>query len=289
MSWSSPHDRALPDWRARTLVMGIVNVTPDSFSDAGLAFSDQDALRQAEKLVAEGADLLDLGAESSRPGAEPIDAATELSRLLPALKLIRQRFPQLPLSVDTYKAAVARACLEAGADMINDIEGARYEADSNGSPMARVCAEWRCPLILMHRKALPAGETFWPELIADLRQSLALAQQAGIPPQQLWVDPGFGFGKSPTQNLLLVRNLEKIAALGFPVLLGTSRKSTLGLVLDRNDPSDRHEANVATAIWGIAQGCAMVRVHEVAKLRPYITVADALRHGPSWQPPAGVK
>ena len=269
--------------------MGIVNVTPDSFSDAGLAFSDQDALRQAEKLVAEGADLLDLGAESSRPRAEPIDAATELSRLLPALKLIRQRFPQLPLSVDTYKVAVARACLEAGADMINDIEGARYEADSNGSPMARVCAEWRCPLILMHRKALPASEAFWPELIADLRQSLALAQQAGIPPQQLWVDPGFGFGKTPTQNLLLVRNLEKIAALGFPVLLGTSRKSTLGLVLDRTDPSDRHEANVATAIWGIAQGCAMVRVHEVAKLRPYITVADALRHGPSWQPPTGVK
>jgi dihydropteroate synthase len=269
--------------------MGIVNVTPDSFSDAGLAFSAQDALRQAEKLVAEGADLLDLGAESSRPGAEPIDAATELSRLLPALKLIRQRFPQLPLSVDTYKAAVARACLEAGADMINDIEGARHEADTNGSPMAQVCAEWRCPLILMHRKALPAGEAFWPELIADLRQSLALAQQAGIPPQQLWVDPGFGFGKSPTQNLLLVRNLEKIAALGFPVLLGTSRKSTLGLVLNKPAPGERHEGTAATAVWGIAQGCAMVRVHEVARLRPYIIMADALRHGPNWQSPNRVK
>jgi dihydropteroate synthase len=269
--------------------MGIINVTPDSFSDAGLAFSAQAALRQAEKLVSEGADILDLGAESSRPGAVPIDTATELARLLPALKLIRQSFPQTPLSVDTYKAAVARACLEAGADMINDIEGARHETDAKGSPMARICAEWRCPLILMHRRVMPVGEGFWPELIADLRQSLALARQAGIPPQQLWVDPGFGFGKSPTQNLLLVRNLEKIAALGFPVLLGTSRKSTLGLVLDRLDPTDRHEANVATAIWGIAQGCAMVRVHEVAKLRPYLIMADALRHGPNWQPPTGAK
>ncbi len=284
MSWTSPHGTPLPDWRKRTLIMGIMNLAPDSFSDGGQLGDEAAILARAEQLLAEGADVLDLGAESTRPGATPVDAATELARLLPAVRSLRRRFPQAVLSVDTYKAMVARAAVEAGADLVNDVEGGRFEARPDDSPMGSACARLRCPLILMHRRAEARYGDFWTEVLDDLRTSLRLAQAAGMPAEQLWTDPGFGFGKTPAQNLLLVRDLAQVAALGFPVLLGTSRKSTLGLVLGETDPLRRGPGNEVTAAWGIAQGAAMIRVHDVAALRPVVRMADALRHAPHWTP-----
>jgi dihydropteroate synthase len=266
--------------------MGIMNLAPDSFSDGGQLNDEAAALARAEKLLAEGADVLDLGAESTRPGATPVDAATELARLLPVVKTLRRRFPQAAISIDTYKPEVARACVEAGADLVNDVEGGRFEARPDESPMGSTCARLRCPLILMHRRPQADYQDFWTEVLQDLRGSLRCARAAGMPAEQLWTDPGFGFGKTPAQNLMLVRDLAKIAALGFPVLLGTSRKSTLGLVLGEADPLRRGPGNDVTAAWGIAQGASMIRVHDVAALRPIVRMADALRHGPGWEPEA---
>lgn len=277
MPWISPHGTALPDWRRRTLIMGIMNVTPDSFSDGGQLSNPDEVLRRAESLLSAGADVLDLGAESTRPGAAPVSAKEESARLLPAVKALRRAFPQAVLSVDTYKASVAEAGIEAGADLVNDVEGARFESAGGASPMAAACARLRCPLILMHRRQKADYQDFWPEILADLRGSLALALSAGVPAHQLWTDPGFGFGKTHAQNLTLVRDLAKVAALGYPVLLGTSRKSTLGHVLDEPDPLKRGPGDAVTAAWGIAQGCSMVRVHDVAAIRPAVRMADALR------------
>ncbi len=262
--------------------MGILNLTPDSFSDGGQLATPEDALRQAEALIAAGADVLDLGAESTRPGSDPVETSTELERLLPTLRLLRRRLPKTPLSVDTYKADVAAAALAEGADLINDVEGGRHNLQADESPMAQVCARAGCPLILMHRRKEANYKDFWPEFIGDLQGSLRLARLAGIRPEQLWTDPGFGFGKTPAQNLMLVRNLSQLVALGFPVLLGTSRKSTLGLVLGETDPLKREAAHHTTVTWGIAQGCAMIRTHDVAGLQPVVHTADALRRGPNW-------
>ena len=262
--------------------MGILNLTPDSFSDGGQLATPEDALRQAEALIAAGADVLDLGAESTRPGSDPVETSTELERLLPTLRLLRRRLPKTPLSIDTYKADVAAAALAEGADLINDVEGGRHNLQGDESPMAQVCARAGCPLILMHRRKEANYKDFWPEFIGDLQGSLRLARLAGIRPEQLWTDPGFGFGKTPAQNLMLVRNLSQLAALGFPVLLGTSRKSTLGLVLGETDPLKREAAHHTTVTWGIAQGCAMIRAHDVASLQPVVRTADALRRGPNW-------
>lgn len=283
MSWRSPHGTPLPDWRERTLLMGILNLTPDSFSDGGQTLSVEAAIRRAESLIAEGADVLDLGAESTRPGAQPIEATEELARLLPALRELRRRFPRVPISIDTYKAEVARLALAEGADLINDVEGARHGVVDGVSPMATVCARAGCPLILMHRRKQADYKDFWPEFLADIAASLALARAAGLRPEQLWTDPGFGFGKTPTQNLMVVRDLSRLSALGYPVLLGTSRKSTLGLVLGENDPLRREPAHHVTIAWGVAQGCSMVRAHDLAALKPVIRTADALRRGPRWQ------
>lgn len=280
MSWSSPHGTPLPDWRRRTLIMGIMNLTPDSFSDGGALPGVDAALRRAEAMLNEGADVLDLGAESTRPGAAPVNATEELDRLLPVVRALRRRFPQAVLSVDTYKPSVAAEAIAAGADLVNDVEGGRFEARGDESPMGFVCAKARCPLILMHRRREADYRDFWPEILGDLRASLRAAMAAGMAPGQLWTDPGFGFGKTPPQNLMLVRDLAKITALGFPVLLGTSRKSTLGWVLDEPDPLRRGPGNDVTAAWGIAQGCSMLRVHDVAAIRPVVRVADALRQSP---------
>ena len=283
MSWKSPHGTPLPDWRQRTLMMGIINITPDSFSDGGQTLEINNALNKASELLGQGVDILDLGAESTRPGSESISAEVESARLLPVLRALRKKFPHIPLSIDTYKAQVAKLCLEEGADIINDVEGARYESTGINSPMARLCAQTGAPLILMHRRREIIADDFWNTLINDLKGSIQLAQQAGMKPEQIWIDPGFGFGKTPAQNLWLVRHLEKVTALGFPVLLGTSRKSTLGLVLQEPDPHKREEGNEVTATWGIAQGCSMIRAHDFSRLKKVVLVADALRHSPNWK------
>ena len=266
--------------------MGIINLTPDSFSDGGETPDVAAAIERTKHLLDQGVDIIDLGAESTRPGAQPVDATTEIQRLIPVIKALREKFPTLPLSIDTYKSAVAEVAIQAGADLINDVEGANYQANKQGSPMAQTCARLRCPLILMHRRATPIEDKlFWPTLIAEIKNSIVLATQAGVPAEQLWIDPGFGFGKTPNQNLSLVRNLEKIAALGLPVLLGTSRKSTLGLILNEPNPLKREAGNEATATWAISKGCRMIRAHDFSHLRSVIKVADTLKDTPNWAPP----
>jgi dihydropteroate synthase len=264
-------------------MMGILNITPDSFSDGGEALDVSSAIKKAEALVEQGVDILDLGAESTRPGAETVSEEKELSRLKPILEALRKKFPQLPLSIDTYKATVAKIAIESGVDIINDVEGARYEIKNGSSPMAQVAAQLKCPLILMHRRKDPIYGDFWHELIEDLKYSIQVSLEAGVAPEQIWLDPGFGFGKTPQQNLLMVRHCEKITALGFPVMLGTSRKSTLGLILKEKNPLNREEGNEATTTWGIAQGAHMIRAHDFSRLRKVIQTADALRRGQNWK------
>lgn len=281
MLWTSPHGRPLPDWRVRTLLMGIINVTPDSFSDGGACSDPEAAAERAVTLHTAGADVIDIGAESTRPGANPIDEAEELRRLLPAIRAIRARLPQIPISADTYRPAVAEAAITAGADMLNDVWGGAVT--STRPSLAPVAAACRCPWILMHNRERAVYADFWPELLADLRAAVARAEVAGVARAQLWVDPGFGFGKDVELNLEVLGRLSRVTALGLPVLLGTSRKSTLGRVLGEPDPLRRGAGDAASAAWGIAQGASMLRVHDVAALRPVARMADALRAGRHWR------
>jgi dihydropteroate synthase len=291
--------------------MGVLNVTPDSFSDGGELPTTQSLLDRAAAMLAAGADVLDLGGESTRPGAAPVTAIEELDRVLPALATLRRAFPNAPISIDTYKPPVAATAIAAGADIINDVWGATHGLTpeqrikaiatfANASPssnskldtrnpelpvtslMAEVAAKYSCPLILMHNRPDRAYRDFWADFLADLRLSLALARDAGVPKHQLWLDPGFGFAKEPAHNLEIVKNLHRVAALGYPVLLGASRKSTLGRVLGDAPAHDRLEGTAAATVWGIQQGASMIRVHDVAQLRRTLRMADALRAGLAW-------
>jgi dihydropteroate synthase len=302
-SWTSPHHTPLPAIGSRTLLMGILNVTPDSFSDGGDCFAPDLAVEGAAQMVSQGADLIDIGGESTRPGSLPISAEEEAARILPVIRQLKHKLPRLPISVDTYKADVAAAAIEAGADMINDVWGLKFGLDPAPlalaadaiarsqpipdlpvSPMGRVAAAQACPVILMHNRSTRDYHDFWPQFLAELQVSLHLARAAGIPDRQIWLDPGFGFGKGPAHNLEALKHLDRVAALGFPILLGTSRKSTLGLVLDR--PVDqRQEGTAATLVWGVAKGCQMVRIHEVAAMQPFIRMADAIHQGVNFPPP----
>jgi dihydropteroate synthase len=277
-------------WGERTFVMGILNVTPDSFSGDGLlalattagresrppsASADPvgRALETADRMVAEGADLLDVGGESSRPGHAEIEAAEEIARIVPVIRAVRAAHPDVPISVDTVKPAVAEAGLEAGADLLNDVWGVAQD-----DALARVAAAHRAPLIVMHNRAEARYANLMVEILADLERALERAVAAGCDPASLIVDPGFGFGKAPHHNLALLRDLAAIRLLGRPILLGTSRKSTLGRVLDL-PPEERLEATLATTALGIAAGVDIVRVHDV---RPNVRVArmtDAVVRG----------
>jgi len=258
----------------RTYVMGIINVTPDSFSDGGLCLDPDRAAEWARQLVAQGADLLDLGAESTRPGSRPVDAATEQARLLPALTAVR-KVVDVPLSVDTYKAEVAAAALRAGADLINDISG--LTADPAMAPLAAAAG---VPVILMHRRPFddPYPGDVWDDVLRGLRRSIALAEAAGVSRDRLIVDPGFGFGKTDAQNLQLVRELSRLRELGLPTLLGPSRKSTLGRLLDL-PVTEREEATAAVTALAVAQGVDFVRVHDVAAATRVVRTADAVVRG----------
>lgn len=296
-SWTSPHGTPLPPIGGRTLLMGILNVTPDSFSDGGAWIQIPDAVKRAHQMAADGADVIDVGGESTRPGASEVSAQEEEARVVPVIRRLKRELPQVPLSIDTYKADVAAAAVAAGADMINDVQGLkhglsqpdldRWARAASGddaaaalpkSPMARVAAEANCPVFIMHNGAGSEYSSFWDELIRDLRTSVALARAAGVEDRQIWLDPGFGFGKKPPHNLEVVKNLDRLGALGFPVLLGTSRKSTIGQVLDR-DVEHRLEGTAATVVWGIAKGCQMVRIHDIAPIALHARMADAVKLG----------
>jgi len=260
----------------RTYVMGIVNMTPDSFSGDGLlAGADpvEAAVAQAERMVAQGADIIDVGGESTRPGHAPVDADHELDRVTAVVRELRARLPGLPLSVDTSKPAVATAALEAGADIINDVAGV-----TAGAALAPVAAAHGAPYIVMHSRSEPIYEDVVAEVVADLRKALAAAESMGCQPGSLIVDPGIGFGKTAEQNLALLRDLAAVADLGRPLLLGTSRKSTIGKVLDL--PADmRLEGTLATTALGVAAGVDIVRVHDVAENVRTARMSDAIIRG----------
>ena len=259
------------------LVMGIVNVTPDSFSDGGRWLDSGAALRHALQLVDDGADLLDVGGESTRPGAEPVPVAEELRRVIPVLQQIRAR-TQIPLSVDTTKAAVARAALEAGADVVNDVSGLR--ADPALLPLVAGAA---CSVVLMHMQgephtmqAAPHYEDVVREVHAWLAARVALAEGAGMARERIWLDPGLGFGKRHEDNLELLRALPELRVAGCAMVVGASRKRFLGTLLDEPDPMRRGEGDLAVAARCYAAGTDVLRVHDVRAIRRFYTVLGAV-------------
>jgi dihydropteroate synthase len=266
-------------WGERTFVMGILNVTPDSFSGDGLLATDDAvaaALAQAVHMADEGADLLDIGGESTRPQHAPVEEAEELRRTIPVVRAVREALPSMPLTIDTTKAAVAQAAIDAGADAINDIWGVATD-----NPLAQVAASRGVPLILMHNRVEARYGDVMAEVIADLGAAVKRAVRAGVPDANLIVDPGIGFGKTAEQNLEVLRRLAGMRSLGRPILLGTSRKSTLGKVLDL--PADqRLEATLATTALGIGAGADIVRVHDVLGNVRAARMADAIVRG-SWR------
>lgn len=254
----------------RTLIMGILNVTPDSFSDGG-KYTDVDlAVRHAVQMAQDGADIIDIGGESTRPGFQKIDAEEELARILPVIEAV-SREVDLPISVDTYKAEVARQALEAGAHIINDIWGFREDPE-----MAKVAARFNAPAVLMHnRKDEAYSGGFMPDLLDDLRRSIRIAREAGVPDSHIILDPGFGFAKSMDQHLELMGRLEEICALGFPVLIGTSRKRFIRYTLDVA-VDDAVEGTAATVALAVAQGCDIMRVHDVKQMKRVAAMCDAI-------------
>jgi len=256
--------------------MGIVNVTPDSFADGGHHATAEQAVAHARRLIAEGADLIDIGGESTRPGAQPVAVEVERARVLPVVAALRAE-TGLPISVDTTKAEVAAAALAAGADMVNDVSAGRFD-----SAMLPLVAERGAAVVLMHMQGTPATMQQAPaygdvvaEVAAFLAERAAAARSAGIDAERIWVDPGIGFGKRPEHNLALLAHLERLAALGFPVLVGASRKTFLG-ALGGEPVEARLAASLAAAVLAVAHGARAVRVHDVAPTRRAVAVADAV-------------
>ena len=250
-------------------IMGILNVTPDSFSDGGRWNQMDAALAHAEAMVEEGADILDVGGESTRPGHTPVSEEEEIRRVVPVIRALRERF-SVPISVDTWKASVAEAALDAGADLINDVWGLK------GDPrMAEVIAAGQVPCCLMHNRDNTEYGALMPELLEDLRESLALAEAAGIPRDRILLDPGIGFGKTREQNLEVLRQVGQLRSLGCPVLLGTSRKSVIGQTLDL-PVGERLEGTLTTSVIGVIQGCSFFRVHDVKENLRAIRMAQAI-------------
>jgi dihydropteroate synthase len=275
-------------WGARTHVMGILNVTPDSFSGDGLlagvpADPVAAAVALARSMADDGADLLDIGGESSRPGHAAVSTADEIARTVPVIRAVRAALPGIPVSIDTTKPGVAEAALDAGAHLVNDVWGV---AEDDG--LCRLAAERGVPIVLMHNRGEARYTTLMPEIVADLQRAVERALRAGVPWGAIVIDPGFGFGKTPAHNLELLRRLPELRMLGRPILLGTSRKSTLGRVLDL-PPDQRVEATVATTALGIAAGVDIVRVHDVRANVRAARMADAVVRGtwpPQPEPPA---
>ena len=258
------------DYTVETFVMGILNVTPDSFSDGGKYNSVETAVAQAKKLVAEGAKIIDVGGESTRPGYERISDEDEIARIVPVIQALAAEVPVI-ISVDTYKANVARAAIEAGAHIINDIWGAKADPE-----IAQVAADLNVPIILMHnRENTDYGTDFWVTAKADLEKSIAIAHNAGIPDHHIILDPGIGFGKTTAQNIEMMQHLEDLVAMGYPVLLATSRKSMIGNVL-KLPVEERVEGTGATVVYGIEKGCHMIRVHDVKEMARATYMADVL-------------
>lgn len=281
------------DWGARTYVMGILNITPDSFSGDGLLSSSPacgggqgGALEQARSFLTSGADILDVGGESTRPGSEPVNAEAEMARVIPVIEAIVKEFPDALISIDTYKATVADAALKAGAHIVNDVWALRADP-----ALAGVAAKYNAPVILMHNRSNPATvevrqqlgnayigaeyEDLIQDVVRELMDSVELAKQAGIASDKIILDPGIGFGKTVAHNLELINRLDEIRALGYPVLLGPSRKSFIGYTLDL-PPDQRVEGTAAAICVGITRGADIVRVHDVEHMARIARMTDAI-------------
>jgi dihydropteroate synthase len=276
-------------WGSRTYVMGILNVTPDSFSGDGLLEKEdavQFAIRQAKDFIANGADILDVGGESTRPGSAPVNVNEEMERVLPVIHALHKNFPDVLISIDTYKSQVAEEAIKAGAHIVNDVWGLRAD-----DQLAGVVAKYKTPVILMHNRSNPAnldvreklGNAYigseYQNLIEDVKrellESVALAKQAGVAESHILLDPGIGFGKTREHNLELINRLDEIRTLGYPTLLGTSRKSFIGFTLDL-PPEQRIEGTAATVAVGIVRGADMIRVHDVKEMTRVAKMTDAV-------------
>ena len=275
-------------WGQRTYVMGILNATPDSFSGDGLLADPKsaDGLALARHFIELGVDILDIGGESTRPGSQPVTAGEELERVLPLIRLLHAEFPDALLSIDTCKAAVAEAALSSGASIVNDVWGLRLDPD-----LAGVAASHNAPVILMHNRSKPASvevrsrlgsaylgaeyQDLLPDVQRELMESVSIARSAGIPDVHIILDPGLGFGKTVDQNLELIRRLDEIRSLGFPVLLGPSRKSFIGFTLDL-PPDQRLEGTAAAVAVGITRGADILRVHDVEAMLRVARMTDAI-------------
>ena len=277
------------DWQdligKQTLIMGVLNVTPDSFSDGGLYDTVEAAVAHARALVADGAHILDIGGESTRPATfgdkSPLPLQEEIARILPVIARLHAEMPHVPLSVDTYKAEVARTALDAGASLVNDISGLTYDP-----LMAALVAERNVPVVLMHLPGRPRDLPLRPvyadvvaEVIAFFERQIAYAQSQGVRRDRIWLDPGLGFGKTAAHNLELLRRLPELKALDLPLVVGASRKKFLGKILGTDDPGDRKDGTAATVALSIAYGADMVRVHDVREMARVAKVSDAIVRG----------
>lgn len=265
----------------RTLVMGVLNATPDSFYDGGRYTTLDAALARAEQMLAEGADILDIGGESTRPGAQPVPEEEEIRRVLPLIEAIVARFPEAAVSIDTTKSRVAQLALQAGACIVNDISGATFDPR-----MLAVVAQASALIVLMHIKGTPQTmqqNPTYDDVVAEVKATLYAharrALDAGVLPEHIWLDPGIGFGKTVQHNLQLLRGLPELATLGYPILIGTSRKSFIGHILGGLPPEERLEGTLATLALAVAWGADIVRVHDVKAAVRAVRVADALCRG----------
>jgi dihydropteroate synthase len=261
----------------RTLLMGVLNVTPDSFSDGGLFFEKEKAIAHGLRMVEEGADIIDIGGESTRPGSRPLGLEEELHRVIPVIEQLAKKV-DTPISIDTYKSTVAQKSIEAGAQIINDISGLQFD-----QALSKVAAKEDTPLILMHIRGNPETmqrdihyHSLLSEILQSLRGSIQTAESAGLDPQQIVIDPGIGFGKTVEDNLLIIKNLQEFRILGKPILLGTSRKTFIGKILNA-EAGDRLEGTLSSIAIGVLNGAHIIRCHDVAQAKKAIAVADAIR------------
>jgi dihydropteroate synthase len=265
------------DLKAKTHVMGVLNVTADSFSDGGRFLRPRDAIAQGMRMIKQGADIIDVGGESTRPGADPISLEEELSRVIPVISALCQQ-TDVPISIDTYKSEVAKRALDAGAQMINDISALRYDPE-----MRKIAREFDVPIVLMHIKGTPKNmqqKPWYEDVIGEiseyLKESIRMAQEAGIDKGKIIIDPGIGFGKRLVDNLNILKNLEKFSILRCPILIGCSRKSFIGKILDL-PVGDRLEGSLAALAVAMMNGASLVRVHDVEESKRVARMVDAIK------------
>jgi dihydropteroate synthase len=261
----------------RTLLMGVLNVTPDSFSDDGFFFDKEKAIAHGLRMVEEGADIIDIGGESTRPGSKPLELEEELRRVIPVIESLAKEV-DVPISIDTYKSTVAQRAIEAGAEMINDISGLHFDPG-----LAQVAAKEDAPLVLMHIRGTPETmqkdvhyDSLFSEILQYLKDSIQRAESTGLDPRQIIIDPGIGFGKTVEDNLLIIKNLYEFRILGKPILLGTSRKTFIGKILN-TEVGDRLEGTLSSIAIGVLNGAHIIRSHDVLQAKKAIAVADAIR------------